>query len=72
MNLPDGTGLLVLERITRLDVTLPIVVLTGFTDEHFGVSAVGAGAQDYLVRAAWNRRCCSAPRCTRSNANAPN
>ncbi|MFN8225473.1 MAG: fused response regulator/phosphatase [Mycobacterium sp.] len=50
MNLPDGTGLLVLERITRLDVTLPIVVLTGFTDEHFGVSAVGAGAQDYLVK----------------------
>ena len=50
MNLPDGTGLMVLERITRLDVTLPIVVLTGFTDEHFGVSAVGAGAQDYLVK----------------------
>ena len=50
MNLPDGTGLTVLERVTHLDPTLPIVVLTGFTDTHFGVSAVGAGAQDYLVK----------------------
>ncbi len=50
MNLPDATGLPVLERITRRDATLPIVVLTGLTDEHFGISAVGAGAQDYLVK----------------------
>ncbi|MFN8100015.1 MAG: fused response regulator/phosphatase [Mycobacterium sp.] len=50
MDLPDGTGLSVLDRIAHRDPTLPIVVLTGFTDEHFGVSAVGAGAQDYLVK----------------------
>ena len=50
MNLPDAAGLAVLDRIAHLDPTLPIVVLTGFTDEHFGVSAVSAGAQDYLVK----------------------
>ena len=50
MNLPDATGLDALDRITQRDSTLPIVVLTGLTDEHFGISAVGAGAQDYLVK----------------------
>lgn len=50
MNLPDAAGLGALDWITRLDTSLPIVVLTGLTDEHFGVSAVGAGAQDYLVK----------------------
>jgi serine phosphatase RsbU (regulator of sigma subunit) len=50
MNLPDATGLDALDRMTRHDATLPIVVLTGLTDEHFGISALGAGAQDYLVK----------------------
>ena len=50
MNLPDATGLAALDHITRRDPTLPIVVLTGLTDEHFAVSAVSAGAQDYLVK----------------------
>lgn len=50
MNLPDATGLDALGAITDLDATLPIVVLTGFTDEHFGVSALATGAQDYLVK----------------------
>jgi serine phosphatase RsbU (regulator of sigma subunit) len=39
-----------LDRIANLDPTIPIVVLTGLNDEHFGVSAVAAGAQDYLVK----------------------
>ncbi|OBG18597.1 fused response regulator/phosphatase [Mycolicibacterium celeriflavum] len=50
LNLPDANGIKALDRITRRDVTLPIVVLTGLNDEHFGVSAVAAGAQDYLVK----------------------
>ena len=29
---------------------IPIVVLTGLNDEHFGISAVASGAQDYLVK----------------------
>jgi DNA-binding response OmpR family regulator len=50
MNLPDASGLAALRRVTEHDPTLPIVVLTGLTDEHFGVSAVSSGAQDYLVK----------------------
>ncbi|WP_172800119.1 MULTISPECIES: SpoIIE family protein phosphatase [unclassified Mycobacterium] len=50
LNLPDANGIKALDRITRRDITLPIVVLTGLNDEHFGISAVAAGAQDYLVK----------------------
>lgn len=50
LNLPDADGIKALDRISRRDVTLPIVVLTGLNDEHFGISAVAAGAQDYLVK----------------------
>ncbi len=50
MNLPDTMGNTALKRMTALDPTLPIVVLTGLADEHFGVSAVASGAQDYLVK----------------------
>ena len=50
MSLPDGEGL---ENITRLKSRaplMPIVVMTGRTDEAFAINAVKAGAQDYLVK----------------------
>lgn len=50
LNLPDANGIGALEDICKMDPTLPIVVLTGLNDEHFGVSAVASGAQDYLVK----------------------
>src|SRR6185312_9097153 len=50
LNLPDANGIAALERIRNADPDLPIVVLTGLSDEHFGVSAVASGAQDYLVK----------------------
>ena len=50
LNLPDAQGIKALDQIARRDVTMPIVVLTGLNDEHFGISAVAAGAQDYLVK----------------------
>jgi serine phosphatase RsbU (regulator of sigma subunit) len=50
LHLPDADGIDALQRIARVDATIPIVVLTGLTDEHFGVSAVASGAQDYLVK----------------------
>ncbi len=50
LNLPDASGIDALGRILNSDATVPIVVLTGLNDEYFGVCAVAAGAQDYLVK----------------------
>ncbi len=50
LNLPDANGIKALDHVAKSDATMPIVVLTGLHDEHFGVSAVAAGAQDYLVK----------------------
>ncbi|MBU9766921.1 fused response regulator/phosphatase [Mycobacterium sp. TNTM28] len=50
LNLPDADGIDALHRLGRLDPTIPIIVLTGLNDEHFGISAVASGAQDYLVK----------------------
>lgn len=50
LNLPDANGISALGRITKNHGRLPIVVLTGLSDEHFGVAALAAGAQDYLVK----------------------
>jgi serine phosphatase RsbU (regulator of sigma subunit) len=50
LNLPDADGIAALERVKQADPNIPIVVLTGLSDEHFGMSAVASGAQDYLVK----------------------
>ena len=50
LNLPDANGIAALERLSTSEPGIPIVVLTGLNDEHFGVSAVASGAQDYLVK----------------------
>ncbi|WP_026256670.1 PP2C family protein-serine/threonine phosphatase [Mycobacterium sp. 155] len=50
LNLPDANGIDALHKLSALDSTIPIIVLTGLHDEHFGVSAVASGAQDYLVK----------------------
>jgi serine phosphatase RsbU (regulator of sigma subunit) len=50
LNLPDANGIDALERIGKWDHSIPIVVLTGLNDEHFGISAVASGAQDYLIK----------------------
>jgi serine phosphatase RsbU (regulator of sigma subunit) len=50
LNLPDANGISALDRIAKRDDNIPVVVLTGLNDEHFGVSAMASGAQDYLVK----------------------
>ena len=50
LNLPDASGITALQRIRDRAPSIPIVVLTGLNDEHFGMSAVASGAQDYLVK----------------------
>ncbi|MCB2178397.1 GAF domain-containing protein [bacterium] len=50
LNLPDSKGLDGLLKIREIFPELPIVILTGLSDENVGMSAVKAGAQDYLVK----------------------
>lgn len=50
LNLPGTTGLGGLRAILRADSTAAVCVLTGLDDEHLGIAAVAAGAQDYLVK----------------------
>jgi serine phosphatase RsbU (regulator of sigma subunit) len=50
LNLPGAHGLEGLRKILRADGGAAVCVLTGLDDEHLGVAAVAAGAQDYLVK----------------------
>ncbi len=50
LHLHDADGIDGVARIAKRDATIPVVVLTGLSDEHIGVSAVASGAQDYLVK----------------------
>ncbi len=48
--LPDAHGLDALQRVLRAGDGPAVVVLTGRHDEALGAKAVGAGAQDYLLK----------------------
>lgn len=50
LSLPDSFGLDTVKSVKAQAPTVPIVVLTGLNDENMAVEAVGAGAQDYLVK----------------------
>lgn len=50
LSLPDSHGLDTIKRIHDCSSQLPVVVLSGDTDEAVAIAAVVAGAQDYLVK----------------------
>ncbi|GAA0263493.1 PP2C family protein-serine/threonine phosphatase [Cryptosporangium japonicum] len=50
LNLPDATGMEGLTKVLELAPQAAVIVLTGLADEHRGVEAVAAGAEDYLVK----------------------
>ena len=50
LNLPDSSGLSTMTRLLEVAPNVPIVVLTGLSDESFGIEAVKSGAQDYLIK----------------------
>ena len=50
LGLPDSEGLDTLHHVLANAPDQPVVVLTGLDDEQVGISAVRAGAQDYLVK----------------------
>ena len=50
LSLPDSAGINSIERINAAAPHMPIVVLSGFTDERVATDALGHGAQDYLLK----------------------
>ncbi|HYI81141.1 MAG TPA: SpoIIE family protein phosphatase [Thermoleophilaceae bacterium] len=50
LGLPDATGIDGVKRMRELAPDVAVVVLTGRDDEQLGIEALGAGAQDYLVK----------------------
>ena len=50
LGLPDTVGLDGVRRIREHAPGIAVVVLTGRDDEQLGIEALGAGAQDYLVK----------------------
>jgi PAS domain S-box-containing protein len=49
--LPDSQGIDTFNLTNQKAHDLPIIILTGLSDEEFAINAVGEGAQDYLVKA---------------------
>jgi two-component system sensor histidine kinase UhpB len=49
--LPDSQGIETFNATNKHAPELPIIILTGLSDEEFAINAVGEGAQDYLVKA---------------------
>ncbi len=50
LSLPDSHGLETFSRVHAVAPKVPIIVLSGLSDETVAVSAVHEGAQDYLVK----------------------
>lgn len=50
LSLPDSDGLETFTNLHELVPHIPILLLTGRSDEQFAIKAVNAGAQDYLVK----------------------
>jgi diguanylate cyclase (GGDEF)-like protein len=50
LSLPDSSGLDTFAKVYAQSPTVPIIVLTGNDDQTLALSAVKAGAQDYLVK----------------------
>jgi signal transduction histidine kinase len=50
LGLPDSQGLDTLRVLRRANPGIPIVVLTGLSDEETGLEAIKEGAEDYLIK----------------------
>ncbi|MBN1185703.1 MAG: response regulator [Bacteroidales bacterium] len=50
VNLPDGNGLKFLTEIRQRELDFPVIILTGSGDEDAAVTALKAGADDYIVK----------------------
>jgi putative two-component system response regulator len=56
LGLPDSKGLSTLDKVLRKFPELPVIVLTGLSDDNTGIEAVKCGAQDYITKGQLNWR----------------
>jgi two-component system sensor histidine kinase UhpB len=56
LNLPDSNGVETFKTMNSHLPDLPIIILTGLTDEDLAVNIVSEGAQDYLVKGQINKQ----------------
>lgn len=54
LSLPDSHGLQTIHAARQAAGALPLIVLTGYDDTEFALQSLDAGAQDYLVKGAFN------------------
>lgn len=50
LSLTDSMGLSTFSDVQLFDPSIPVIVITGNTDESVGIEAVKLGAQDYLIK----------------------
>jgi two-component system response regulator FixJ len=50
LNMPEMSGLELLEQLQRLDIALPVIIVTGQGDPHAAEQARRAGAFDFLEK----------------------
>jgi PAS domain S-box-containing protein len=50
LNLPDLEGEPLIKKILQLAGSIPIIVLTGYSDIKFGVKSLSLGVSDYLIK----------------------
>lgn len=50
LSLPDSIGEQLLTQIVKISDRIPIIVLTGYSDKHFGIKALSLGISDYLLK----------------------
>ena len=54
LTLPDSRGFETLERLLKNSPDHNVIVLTGLSDKSLGINAVKAGAQDFLIKGAFD------------------
>jgi PAS domain S-box-containing protein len=50
LSLPDSSGESLVNEIVQLASSTPVIVLTGFSDEDFGIKTLSWGVSDYLLK----------------------
>ena len=56
LSLPDSSGMQTVLAVRQCAPDLPVVVLTGLSDESAGVEAIRLGVQDYLIKGQADQR----------------